>query len=227
MVKRHVVMIPRDDGVVESSPMKEWLRHHPDCMPTNLDPDPTKSTSHQLRSGLKRMGWSMEETSEEVRLLPPGSLNLLTKLMENDEEHELDAPPTSHFVLETHLRDYLADNLASISVNGAKLKLYEGGKGVEYSTPVGRIDILAEDNSGALYIFELKRADSPDHAIGQLARYMGWAKETIGIDKPVYGVIVANAIGDKIRYARLAIPNVFLFEYKIAFTLNEAHSLLN
>jgi hypothetical protein len=71
----------------------------------------------------------------------------------------------------------------------------------------------------------LKRANSPDRAVGQVARYMGWVKQTIGKDKEVYGVIVAKAISDKLRFARSVVPNVLLFEYQVTFTLRQAHDL--
>ena len=48
--------------------MKSWLRQHPEEAPAGLDA--TLSTSHQLREGLLRRGWSLEETLTEVRLRP-------------------------------------------------------------------------------------------------------------------------------------------------------------
>jgi RecB family endonuclease NucS len=59
-----------------------------------------------------------------------------------------------------------------------------GRDGVEYPTAVGPIDILAADDSGAFFVFELKRARSPDHAMGQLTRYMGWVRQTIKRNHP-------------------------------------------
>ena len=65
-VKRFNVVIAKDDGGVELYPMKEWLRQHPDRVPTGLDA--TSSTSHELRNGLKKIGWSVQSTDNEVRL---------------------------------------------------------------------------------------------------------------------------------------------------------------
>ena len=73
-MKRFVVLIPKDDGGVELYRMKEWLRQHPNCGPSGLDP--TYSTSHQLRDSLKRAGWSAQETDSEVRLVPPDASGL-------------------------------------------------------------------------------------------------------------------------------------------------------
>jgi len=84
---------------------------------------------------------------------------------------------------------------------------------------MGPIDVLAVDSSDDFYVFELKRGRSPDHAIGQLARYMGWVKQTIGEGKRVNGVIVAKQIADNLRYAVSVMPNVTLFEYQVEFHL--------
>jgi len=56
-MKRFNVLIPKEDGGVEVYPMKEWLRQHPDHMPPGLDG--ASSTSHELRIGLKKRGWSV------------------------------------------------------------------------------------------------------------------------------------------------------------------------
>ena len=44
---------------------------------------------------------------------------------------------------------------------------------MEFPTGVGPIDILAIDETDALVVFELKRAHSPDRAIGQFITIHG------------------------------------------------------
>jgi endonuclease len=124
------------------------------------------------------------------------------------------------------LRDFIAQNIGTIDVRGKKLRVYvdpTGRDGVEFPTAVGPIDILAIDASGEFYVFELKRARSPDHAIGQLVRYMGWVTQTIGKGRKVNGVIVAKEIGLNLRYAISVVPNVNLFEYEVEFHLKSAN----
>ncbi len=192
--RRFVVIIQREDGGVESYPMKLWLRQHPDHIPRGLDA--TATNAWGLRAGLVKQGWSMTETPAEVRLFPPGSEASEAVIAETigaadgddtafGEEHE------AAFALEYQLRDFIAQNLASIRVNGQALQLYVdamGRDGVEFPSATGPIDILAVADSGAFVVFELKRASSPDRAIGQLARYMGcWVSQTIGKGQEVRG----------------------------------------
>jgi hypothetical protein len=138
---------------------------------------------------------------------------------ENDAE-ELAA--TFAFPLESHLRDFIAQNLPALNVGGSFLKLYSGNDGqtgVEYRTEVGPIDVLAVDESGNFVVFELKLGRGPDHALGQLLRYMGWVKRNLAGDKQVSGVIVAHSIDDKLRYAVTMVKSVYLFEYEVTFNL--------
>jgi endonuclease len=192
--------------------MKEWLRQHPDENTTGLDP--TSSTSHQLRDALRKGGWSVRETDTRVLLLKPGTtddtvaIDAVLGTTEDELGDREPEPEDTSFSLEYQLRDFLAQNLSAIDVGGRRLRQYvdpAGRDGIEYPSAVGPIDLLAVDEGGSFYVFELKRARSPDHAIGQLARYMGWV-HTIGARNTVNGIIVAKQISDKLRYVQGRAP---------------------
>lgn len=65
---------------------------------------------------------------------------------------------------------------------------------------VGEVDLLFRTELGDILICELKR-NSTDQTVGQLCRYWGWASETIGKGKRVYGLVLAREIGDSLRLA--------------------------
>lgn len=227
--KSHYVLLPREDGSVAMHSMKEWLRQNPEHIPESLDA--TGSTSQQLRAALKKQGWTLQETETEFRLLPPGaaeeSSSTLREMLNEPEvsEQSEDGERDTSFGLESQLRDFLAQNLSSIPINGQRLKIYvdpTGRDGIEYPTAVGFIDLLAVDEAGTFYILELKRGRTPDYTVGQLARYMGWVSQTIGKGKGVRGVIVAKSISDSMRYAVCVFSNVSLFEYEVSFKLHAA-----
>jgi hypothetical protein len=129
------------------------------------------------------------------------------------------------FAMEGQLRDFIIENISRIPVGGRQLRLYrnaEGRDGKEYPTDVGPIDILAIDDVGNLFVFELKLDRGPDRALGQLARYMGWVKIHLAHDREVRGVVVARTIDERLRYAACIMPNVELLEYEIEFRLRAA-----
>ncbi len=126
------------------------------------------------------------------------------------------------FPLESHLRDFIVQNLSSIKIHNKSLMLYvneNGVDGVEYRTDVGIIDILAIDDENNFVIFELKLSRGNDQTLGQLLRYMGWVEENIAHDKKVHGVIVAKTIDEKLRYAMKKTQDVILYEYEIDFKI--------
>ena len=124
------------------------------------------------------------------------------------------------FALEEHLQDFLIRNLSTIKKH--KLKLYEDNdrRGKEFPTDVGPIDILTVDERGDFFVFETKLSKGMDRALGQLLRYMGWVKINLAKDKNVYGIIVANKMDEKIKYAVEVTPNVSLCEYEMKFDTN-------
>jgi Endonuclease NucS C-terminal domain len=200
--------------------MKQWLRDHPEHLPPGVET--TTSTSHQLRSILRKKGWTLKESPNEISLIPPGAdmgdVESILGEPEGDEEEATQYGDQITFNLEYQLRDFIASNMNAIDVGGRRLRLYidpTGREGIEYPTEVGPIDILATDESGSFFVFELKRASSPDRAVGQLARYMGWVKHTIGKDRAVSGVIVAKNITEKLKLAALVLPNVHRRRFSI------------
>jgi len=128
------------------------------------------------------------------------------------------------FPVESHLRDFIAQNIGNISVNNHTLNLFvdeTGRDGIEYQTDVGPIDILALDEDEDFVVFELKLSRGADRAMGQLARYMGWIKRNLSKDKKVKGVIVAKNVDEKLKYAASIIPDINLFEYELNFKIRE------
>jgi hypothetical protein len=125
------------------------------------------------------------------------------------------------FALESHLRDYLARNPPTVAAHGP-LTLFvddKGRDGVEYQTDCGPADLIFHDADQNFVVFELKLGRGPDAALGQVQRYMGWIETHIAKGKTVSGVIVANSISDKLKYAAKVAPRVQLMEYRLTVDL--------
>ena len=126
------------------------------------------------------------------------------------------------FAYEADLRDYLARNLAILE---SRLTLFEDKDrdGVEYPIEGGRIDILARDHTGGLVVIELKVSRGRNPAIGQLAYYMGWVDKHLAGPGRSRGIIVANEVSDDLKLACERLPDVSLYEYALAVTVEKVH----
>ena len=208
-MKRHYA-VTSEKGIAQLHPLKDWFRA------TQNVPESAQWTSHQMRAYLKKQGWQIQETADQVRVIKPGTEGLVG-LTSEDEEQALTPPQaaesaeSSLFALESHLRDYLARNLNSTVKFATPLEVVD----VEYSTAVGPIDLLAKNSAGDYYVFELKLERGADAALGQLLRYMGWCAKHLSQGRPVFGVVLAAEISEKLRYAASLVPNITLLEYEI------------
>lgn len=129
----------------------------------------------------------------------------------------------ARFSYESQLRDFLAQNLHTVPISGRRVRVFvdeQGRRGVEYQTPVGAIDILAIDQSDNLCVVELKLGKSEDTVVGQIQRYMGWVRANLPSGQnEVIGVIIAEKISDKLKFAASVSPNIRLCEYTVRFTV--------
>ena len=154
-----------------------------------------------------------------------GSLAVCRAAVVRDEGDSPQSPHGHAFAAEAHLREYLVQQLDVIEEG---LQLFvddEENTGVEYATPVGRIDILAVDTHGGLVVIELKVGRGPDAVCGQILRYKGWVKRHIANGRRVRGCIIAQHISDRIRYAMTDVADVFLKEYELHMTLRDVPHL--
>jgi len=140
----------------------------------------------------------------------------------NDNEEIIEEYNSFLFPIEANLRDFLIKNLKTVKKHNLKLFVDENNReGKEYPTDVGFIDILAIDENGDFFVFELKLSRGADRAVGQLLRYMGWIKQNLAKEKNVKGIIVANKMDEKIKYAVSIIQDITLYEYEMKFELTK------
>jgi len=134
----------------------------------------------------------------------------------------------AEFAMEKHLEDFLVRNWESTEL-GKKYELIERDGDVvspQYPTEVGKIDLLVKDKETKRFVvIELKKGQTNDDTVGQVARYMGWVKKNLAGGHEVSGVIIARASDPRLQYALLTVPNVELFVYKVSFALERAASL--
>lgn len=116
---------------------------------------------------------------------------------------------------EAALRKILAGNLAQIEPGLVPLDAKNGAEEVSVGA-AGRIDLLCKDKAGNVVVIELKRDNSSDRVIGQLARYMGYVKKNhLPKGKIVRGIIVSHEADERLKLALDVMPNVELKLYDV------------
>jgi predicted nuclease of restriction endonuclease-like (RecB) superfamily len=127
------------------------------------------------------------------------------------------------FYMEKELENFLINNWDKTELGKKYDLIIEDGelKSQQYRTDIGPIDILVRDKRNKNYVvIELKKNQTSDDTIGQIARYMGWVKEKLH-DENVHGIIIAGAYDERLFYASKTVPNVELFIYKVDFKLGD------
>ncbi len=129
----------------------------------------------------------------------------------------------SLFYMESQLEDFLIENWDKTEL-GEKYELIEEDDhfSQQYPTGIGRIDILVKDRETKQYVvIELKKGQTSDDTVGQLARYMGWLEEHKTNGKPTKGIIIAAQYDQRLYYALKQLKNVEVYLYKVDFKLEE------
>lgn len=128
----------------------------------------------------------------------------------------------SQFSSEKLLEDELEARLRNGSdIFGVNLKIYrrKGAYGQQFIIPVGRLDLLAEDDEGGLYVIELKKDSGYDDAFAQTKQYVDYLeKSDLAAGKPVKGIICLSEPTPELIKAVKGDDRISLFEYQISYT---------
>jgi len=127
------------------------------------------------------------------------------------------------FYMEKQLEDFIIHNWKNTELGKRFDLIIEEGELVsqQYKTDIGPIDILAKDKKEKNHVvIELKKNQTSDDTVGQLARYMGWIRDKKN-DKKVKGIIIAAEYDRRLDYALKVFPNVEVFLYEVNFKLNK------
>lgn len=127
------------------------------------------------------------------------------------------------FYMEKQLEDFIIHNWDKTELGKKFDLIIEEGELIsqQYRTDIGPIDILAKDKkTKSFVVIELKKNQTSDDTIGQLARYMGWIQD-VKKDPAVKGIIIAGTYDKKLDYALKVMKNIEVFLYEVDFKLKE------
>jgi len=127
------------------------------------------------------------------------------------------------FAMESHLEHFLVANWEQTEFGRDYTIFEEDGEqvGKQYETDAGRIDILAvSKDKTRILVIELKRGRTSDVVVGQVLRYMGYAKEELAEEgQEVEGVIIGLEDDQKLRWAIGPVPSIRFYRYQVSFKL--------
>jgi RecB family endonuclease NucS len=131
---------------------------------------------------------------------PEPALSLSKNSAPNTEATREEESRLRQAIQERHIEDYFVEHLDLLEKG---LRLYRKGdvSGRQYKTPINRIDSLCLDRRSQFVVVEYKKGKSADDVVGQTLRYMGWVHVNLASGKKVRGIIVAEKIDEKIKYA--------------------------
>lgn len=159
--------------------------------------------------------YSVEELENS---LSEREIEEITPIVEDEETEER---VRASFSLEQDLHEYLKMDLDSLEEG---LKLYEEGS--EFTTDVGRIDLLAIDDNENLVVIELKTGKAGDSAFGQIMRYIGYVEENVADSgQNVRGIIVADEFDENLKYSIRKAPELELKKYRVSFDFEDKEFL--
>lgn len=140
---------------------------------------------------------------------------------EANDKFRISSAKAVEFSSEEILEDEIVSRLEKgMKTFGRNLKLYRrfGENGRQYTIPGGRIDVLAEDDEGNIYIIELKKNSGYDDAYDDhLVKYFEWFDKHPITDKKTYGIICLNNPTKKLVEKVRKDERVELFNYKVMF----------
>ena len=132
----------------------------------------------------------------------------------------------SEFAIEKHLEDFLIANWESTELGKLYELIEEDGEIISQQYPtkeIGNIDLLVkEKKSGNYVVIELKKGQTSDDTVGQLARYMGWVKKHKANGRKVKGIVIVGSHDERLKYALEIVPDTELFLYRISFALKKS-----
>jgi hypothetical protein len=129
------------------------------------------------------------------------------------------------FAQESHLRDFLAENPGLLEPGLVLFADDNGRSGVEYVTPIGRIDLLALDQHENFVVVELKVARGSDAVVGQILRYINWVRANVAGEKSVRGIIVCQDVDDRMRYAVMSDSSISLHRYRLKIEIEPVEGI--
>lgn len=179
---------------------------------------------YPVSASLRRKVKSLDPTNARLH-----KVAVVEPLADDSQDEEIIQLPRTvlpekgqQFSNEKLLEDELTARIESgIEVFGMKLKIFrrKGLYGRQFIIPIGRLDLLCEDDKGDLFVIELKKDAGYDDAYLQTSQYLDWFEHSeYAKDRNIYGIICLNSPSQNLIEKVHSDPRMKLFEYQISYT---------
>ncbi len=207
------------DYIYRKYPDKPWKEVSIRCHLTGLSVNHPSSKHYPT---LHRQACLFYVGGGRYKLFDPEKDNINVSVEDENsfEDNDTDKYFEATISLERDLEEYIIRDLNQIET-GLELYSKEGVTGRQFSTEVGRIDILAIDKNGDFVVIELKAGTANYSVIGQILGYISWVRQNLSQGRGVRGIIIAEDFDRRVRYASSEIPNISLKKYEVNFTLKD------
>jgi len=202
--KARLALHDKESTFIDFQDAKEWFAYYGDYSAASNDL--TAMNFYEKREDIHK-AVEAYQSAQQRNLIP------LTVSVDDYRDARIREKILEDF-LEYHM-DYLRPGLL--------LYKERDRNGRQYTTEVGRIDLLARSDEDSWVVIELKRDRAGDKTIGQTLRYIGWVKNNLAQEgQSVSGIIVGHSLDNNLVSAVNAVSNlVSLFSFDFKFTFNE------
>ena len=98
--------------------------------------------------------------------------------------------------------------------------------GMDYTTDVGDIDLLARDGGGSLVVVMVAKGDAGTDMVAEILRRIGWVRKHLAkVKEGVRGVVVMKTAPEDLSYTAAAVADTVSFKtYKMSLSFDDVES---
>jgi RecB family endonuclease NucS len=95
--------------------------------------------------------------------------------------------------------------------------------GMDYTTDVGDIDLLARDAGGSLVVVMVAKGDAGSDMIGEILQRIGWVRKHLAkVKEGVRGVVLMESAPEDLAYTAAAVADTVSFKtYKMSLSFDD------
>ena len=101
----------------------------------------------------------------------------------------------------------------------------EDGKpvGVDFQTPVGEIDLLARDRTGAFVVVMVPQPGEACAIVPEILQRIGWVRKHLASSRTeVRGIVVLEQLPEEVSYAAVGVAGTVMFKkFRVALTFHD------